>query len=116
MSGASGIHFAAVIERLGIADEITRKAKVQDGLVGELAARGEVEIAVQQMSELMPVAGIDIVGPLARRVAEDDGVFGRRFRRQPSDPMRRALIDALAAPQAEEMIRRKGLEPARTFV
>lgn len=66
--GASGIHFAEVIERLGIADETRRKAKIVDTYVGELAARGEVEIAVQQISELLPVPGVDIVGPLPDEV------------------------------------------------
>src|SRR5713226_7770609 len=40
-SGASGLHFARLIETLGIADAIKRKAKVQDGVVGEFAAKGE---------------------------------------------------------------------------
>ena len=63
-SGASGVHFAEVIERLGIADEIRRKAIISDAYMGEIVARGDAELAVQQISELMPVAGIDIVGPL----------------------------------------------------
>ena len=50
--GASGIHFADVIAQLGIADEVRRKAKIADSYVGELAARGEAELAVQQISEL----------------------------------------------------------------
>jgi molybdate transport system substrate-binding protein len=62
--GASGLHFGEVIERLGIAAEVRRKAIIGDSYVGEIAARGEAELAVQQVSELMPVSGIDIVGPL----------------------------------------------------
>ena len=64
VTGASGMHFADVIARLGIADVIKAKAIVRDGLAGELAACGEVDIAVQQISELMQVKGIDIIGPL----------------------------------------------------
>src|ERR687893_2530022 len=64
-AGASGIFFAGLIRRLGIDDEVNAKATViPSGLTGELAARGEAEIAVQQVSELMEVPGIDIVGPL----------------------------------------------------
>src|ERR671916_1789219 len=64
-AGASGIFFAGLIRRLGIADEVNAKATViPSGLAGELTARGEAEIAVQQVSELMEVPGIDIVGPL----------------------------------------------------
>ena len=62
-SGASGLHFADLV-RLGIADEVNRKALVFDGVVGELAANGEVEIAVQQISELALATGVDIVGLL----------------------------------------------------
>jgi len=115
-SGASGIHFASVIERLGIAEAVNRNAKVQDGLVGELAARGEAAIAVQQTSELMPVAGIDIVGPLPAELQTmsvfSAGVFAGSRRAEAA----RALIAALASPQVEPVIRQKGLEPASAFV
>ena len=57
--------FAELIRRLGIADEVNAKATIiPSGLTAELAARGEVELAVQQVSELMLVPGIDVVGPL----------------------------------------------------
>ena len=63
--GASGIFFVELIRRLGIADEVNAKATIiPSGLTAELAARGEVELAVQQVSELMLVPGIDVVGPL----------------------------------------------------
>jgi molybdate transport system substrate-binding protein len=62
--GASGIHFGEVIERLGIAEEIRRKATITDSYAGEAAAHGEVDMAVQQISELVPIRGIDIVGAL----------------------------------------------------
>ncbi len=63
--GASGVFFAELIRRLGIADEVNAKATiVPSGLTAELAARGDVELAVQQVSELLLVPGIDVVGPL----------------------------------------------------
>ena len=63
--GASGVFFAALIQRLGIADAVNAKATIiPSGFTAELAARGEVELAVQQVSELMLVPGIDVVGPL----------------------------------------------------
>jgi molybdate transport system substrate-binding protein len=115
-SGASGIYFASVLERLGIADAVNSRARVEDGFVGELAARGEVSMSVQQMSELLPIPGIDVVGPLPDEVQKitvfSAGIFAGTGRAEAA----RALIASLASPEAEEMIRNKGLEPASAFV
>lgn len=115
-TGASGLHFATVIDRLGIVEEVNRKAKVQDGLVGELAARGEVAIAVQQTSELLPVAGIEIVGPLPDEVQKMSVFSAGIFTGTPRADAARALIAYLASADAERVIRDKGLEPASAFV
>src|SRR5262249_19642454 len=62
--GGSGLHFIKVGERLGMADAVRGQARTQSGgAVGELVARGEAELAVQQISELLPVEGVDLVGP-----------------------------------------------------
>jgi molybdate transport system substrate-binding protein len=64
-TGQSGIYFAALIERLGIAAEIRPTATVlESGFVGEAVRDGRADLAVQQLSELAFVPGIDIVGPL----------------------------------------------------
>ena len=115
-SGASGLHFAELIVRLGIAAEVTRKAKVQDGVVGELAANGEVEIAVQQISELKLVDGIDIVGSLPDELQKltvfSAGVFAAS-----TQPARAAsLIAALGRPDVTAVMRHKGLEPIASVV
>ena len=110
--GASGIHFGEVIERLGIADEIRRKSKISDSYVGEVAARGEAEMAVQQISELMPVQGINIVGPLPGEL-QKISVFAAGIFRAAKNPDGAAkLIAALAAPGLVPLLLRKGLEPA----
>ena len=63
--GTSGQHFLTVVERLGLVDVIKPKAVVVQGRpVGAAVASGEAEIGVQQVAELLPVAGIDLVGPL----------------------------------------------------
>jgi molybdate transport system substrate-binding protein len=63
-AGASGIYFAKLIERLGIADAVNARAVVIPmGFTAEKVASGEAELAIQQVSELMTVSGIDIVGP-----------------------------------------------------
>jgi molybdate transport system substrate-binding protein len=110
-SGASGIHFANLIGQLGIGDEVARKARIFDGVVGLLAARGEVEIAVQQVSELKLVSGIDIVGalpePLQKVTVFSAGVFAASAR-----PLAAALlIEALRTPAVATVMRKQGLEP-----
>jgi molybdate transport system substrate-binding protein len=111
--GASGVHFAEVIERLGIADEVRRKANISDTYVGEIAARGEAEIAVQQISELMPVAGIDIVGPLPGDLQRISVFAAGVFRAAKNPDGAGKLIAFLAAPDLAPVLLRKGLEPGR---
>jgi molybdate transport system substrate-binding protein len=108
--GASGIHFAEVIARLGIADEIRRKATISDTYVGELAARGEVEIAVQQLSELKPVAGIDIVGPLPGELQKISTFAAGIFKGAGNLEGAGKLIAYLAAPAIAPILAAKGLE------
>lgn len=63
-AGASGIYFAGLIERLGIADQVNEKAVVIPmGFTAEKVASGEAELAIQQVSELISVPGIDVAGP-----------------------------------------------------
>ena len=110
-SGASGVHFAEVIRQLGIADQVNAKARVFDGVVGELAAKGEVEIAVQQVSELKLVPGIDIVGLLPDALQKIT-VFSAGVMAKSTRPAAAGLlIAALATPEAMGTMRRQGLEP-----
>ena len=110
-SGASGIHFANLITQLGIATEVAGKARIFDGVVGTLAAKGEVEIAVQQISELKLAGGIDIVGPLPEPLQKvtvfSAGVFAASARPAAA----RLFIDTLRSPQVAAVMRKQGLEP-----
>lgn len=69
-SGAtSGTHFAAVLQKLGIADAVKAKTKlVPGGYPAELVAKGEVELVVHQISEIVPVKGVTLVGPLPKDI------------------------------------------------
>lgn len=63
--GTSGKHFAGVLEQLGIADQVRAKTTLGDvGYVLEPVARGEIELGVQQITEILPVKGAALVGPL----------------------------------------------------
>ncbi|HEY5125730.1 MAG TPA: substrate-binding domain-containing protein, partial [Bradyrhizobium sp.] len=67
--GASGILFAQLIEGMGIAREINARARIiPSGLTAELLVTGEADLAVQQISELKLVPGIEVVGPIPREL------------------------------------------------
>ena len=113
--GASGIFFARLIEQLGIADEVNAKATViPSGFTAELAARGEVELAVQQVSELMVVPGVDVVGPLPIELQQpamfSAGVFADSDEREGAARFVQFLTSAAAAPTLQAA----GLEPVIT--
>ena len=62
--GASGLYFSALLNKLEIAGKLKKRVIVEKGPVGLVVARGEAEIGVQLLCELMPVRGIEVVGPL----------------------------------------------------
>jgi molybdate transport system substrate-binding protein len=109
--GASGVFFAGLIERLGLAEAVNAKANITSGLTAKLAARGEVELAVQQVSELMQVPGVDIVGPLPAAVEPGTvfaaGVLAGSAQREAASK----LIAHLASPDAARAYAAAGLEP-----
>jgi molybdate transport system substrate-binding protein len=112
--GASGILFAGLIRQLGIADAVNAKATIiPSGFTGELAARGEVELAVQQMSELMVVPGVNVVGPLPATLQSpamfSAGVFASTDMREAA--MR--LVEFLASADAAGALQAAGLVPVR---
>ena len=107
-AGASGIFFAGLIERLGIAEEVNAKAIViPEGFTAEKLLTGEASIAFQQISELMEVKGITVAGPLPEG-AQTVAVFsGAGFA---GVPQGRALVEAVAALCTPDKLREKGLE------
>jgi molybdate transport system substrate-binding protein len=111
-AGASGLYFAGLLQRLGIADQVNAKATViPSGFTGELVSRGEAEIAVQQVSELMVVPGIDIVGTLPPGI-EGISVFSAGiFTSSVLVPQAEALIAMLISAESAGVFRAKGLEP-----
>jgi molybdate transport system substrate-binding protein len=113
---ASGVYLSTeLFPKLGIADAIKGKSKkIEADPVGEFVATGEFEIGFQQISELRPVKGIDIVGPLpegAQRVT----VFAAGIPATATHPeAAKALIEWLASPAAYAAITKSGLEPAHS--
>ena len=112
--GASGVWFARLIERLGIAEAVNAKATiVPSGLTGELAARGETELAVQQLSELMLVPGIDIVGPLPLALQTPAVFSAAVFTGSAHADLARAFLQSLSSVDAAAAFTAAGLTPIR---
>ena len=113
--GASGILFARLIEQLGIAPEINAKAIIiPSGFTAELAARGEVELAVQQVSELMVVAGVDVVGPLPAPL-QNPAMFSAGVFADSAAPEGAAgFVQFLTSAAAAQALQAAGLEPVPT--
>lgn len=110
--GASGVTFAGLIERLGIAEAVNAKAIIiPSGLTAELVARGEAELAVQQLSELKAVPGTDIVGPLPAGLQTPAIFSAAAFTGSPNAGLARQLMQALTSPDAAAAYRAAGLEP-----
>ena len=113
-TGPSGVALAKLFERWGIADQIkARLVTAPPGVpVGSLVAKGEVELGFQQLSELMHLPGISVLGPLPQAIqimtTFSAGVCATS---QQPDAVR-AMLAAMNEPQAATLKRRHGMEPA----
>jgi molybdate transport system substrate-binding protein len=104
-----------LFQKLGIADQVAAKSrKIDRERVGAVVARGEAEIGFQQISELKPIAGIDVVGPLPAEVQKVSVFSAGVIARSPNAQAARKLIGALASPGAAHTIELTGLEPIHT--
>jgi molybdate transport system substrate-binding protein len=110
---ASGVYVSTeLFSKLGIAEEMKGKAKMIPATpVGEIVAHGDAEIGFQQISELMPVEGIDIVGQLPAEVQKIT-VFAAGVSATSKEPdAAKSLIKFLTSPQAAPVLIKSGLEP-----
>jgi molybdate transport system substrate-binding protein len=118
-SGAtSGAYLAQALEKLGISAELKPKTRLvpasgaQGPRVGDAVARGEAEIGIQPISELVEVEGIDVVGPLPAELQSPDLVYVAGAPFASEHPIAaKALIDFLADPKAAAVYKAKGLQP-----
>jgi molybdate transport system substrate-binding protein len=109
--GASGIFFAALIERLGIASEINAKATITSGFTADRLVTGEADLAVQQISELKQVSGIEIVGPIPHELQTPAVFSAGRMTASKAATQADALLKYLASREVAPVLRESGLEP-----
>src|SRR5215204_3973086 len=110
--GASGRHFIAVCERLGIAEEVKAKGKTRpSGNVAEFVANGEAELAIQQISELLSVAGTELVGPLPSELQLMTAFTAAVGAQSTAPDAAKAFMKFVGTPEVRAVIKAKGMEP-----
>jgi molybdate transport system substrate-binding protein len=104
--GTSGKHVAEVLNKLGIADEINRKSRLgQGGYIVEPVGRGEIELGLHQVSEILPVKGVKLVGELPREL--------QKYTVYVAVPVKQSrivldFIDHLTGPEAQKRLAQAG--------
>jgi molybdate transport system substrate-binding protein len=111
--GASGLYFADLIRRLGIADQVAPRATIiPSGFTAERLVTGEADVAVQQISELMAVEGVDVVGPFPAEYQAETPFSAALFQSCAHRSAAEAFLRQLATPDAMRAYREAGLTPA----
>ncbi len=111
--GASGIYLKDMFVRIGIADAIKNKVRLAPTAAAEFVARGEAEIGMTQVSEILPVAGADLVGPLPAEIQNYTNFASAVGTAAKQADAAKALVKFLASPEAARVMKAKGLEPTR---
>jgi len=111
-TAGSGLMVANIIKTLGLTEELKARTKFLDGFpAAEGVARGEVEIALQQINVIVPVAGAELAGPLPAELQQYNhfavGVLAVSKEREAAT----AMVRFMAAPENAEVLRKGGLEP-----
>lgn len=110
--GASGVYFAQLVVRMGIADEINAKATiVEQGFTAERLITGEADLAVQQISELKQVDGIEVIGAVPHELQTPAVFSAGRMADAEQAEAAEALLRYLASPEVVPVLRHSGLEP-----
>src|SRR6266508_337159 len=107
--GLTGRYLESLFQRLGVAAEL--KAKTRNGRGAELVGQGEAEIGMTQVSEILPVAGVELAGPLPPELQHYTvfpAAVGTAARQADAA---RALLTFLATPDAARVMQAKGLQP-----
>jgi len=108
----SGLMAAKIIERLGLAETLKARTKFLDGFpAAEAVARGEVEIALQQINVILPVAGAELAGPLPPELQEYNHFAAGVLAVSKEREVATAMVKFMGAPENAALVRKSGLEP-----
>ena len=109
--GTTGVFFEQLIEKLGIAEQVRAKARLKDGgYVADLVASGEAEVGVHVISEIVPVKGAVLVGPLPAEIQTTTTYVGAVSTSTANAEAAKALIQFIAGPASVPVLQAKGME------
>jgi molybdate transport system substrate-binding protein len=113
LGGASGVYMGKLVQELGMADELKSKTVLAKGSPGmaEGFAKGEIEIGLTQISELLPMQGVEVVGPLPADIQNFTVFAGAISASTKEKDASAAFLKSLTTPQAAAVYKAKGLEP-----
>ena len=111
--GTSGIHFAAVLQRLGIADQVRGKTTLwPEGYAAEAVAKGDVELCIHQISEILAVKGVTLVGPLPRELQKVSVYLAGVAARASTPEAAKSFLAFLRTPSSRAKFTQVGLDYA----
>ncbi len=111
--GSSGVYLDKLFEKLGVADVVRPKAKLKrGGYVADLIVSGEAELGIHQISEIVPVKEVTLVGPLPKEIQNSTTYAAALSASTKEGDAAKALIKALSGPAAAAVLKSKGMDPA----
>ena len=112
---AAGVSFNETLQKLGIADAMKPKIKIAQGGRGamELLAKGEVDIGLTFISEIITEPGVEVVGPLPRDISTPTALVGFVSAHTKEPDAAQALLRYLSSPEATAIYKQRGMEPGR---
>ncbi len=110
--GSSGIYLESLFQRMGLAEDMKAKAVlVNGGLVAEKLISGEADVAIHQISEILPVKGAVLVGPLPEAIQNYTTYAAALQAKSPKSEIANAFLQSFNSPQGKTIMRDKGMMP-----
>ncbi|MDO9413726.1 MAG: molybdate ABC transporter substrate-binding protein [Pseudolabrys sp.] len=111
--GSSGLYIEKLIDQLGVGEAVRAKAKLKNGgYVADLIVSGEAELGIHQISEIVPVKGVVLIGPLPKEIQNTTTYAAGLSAKAQEKDAAQALIKMLSGPAAADLLKSKGMEPA----
>jgi molybdate transport system substrate-binding protein len=110
--GASGLYFAGLLEKHGLADKLKKRVIVEKGPVAAGIAKGEIQLGAQLLCELAPVAGIDIIGPLPKEVQTYYSFSAAVMKSSKNPQGAKAFLDFMRSEPVRAAMKKNLIEPS----